>query len=132
VRAASLLAQGRAADGVSEIEKEIARIGPATPQNAAPLGALLRTAARVYAAAGDVPRSKQAARDALALAERTARDPARSADVGEALLALAQAERRTGDVAQSRATAERAAVSLAGGLGDDHALTSEAHRLSKS
>jgi serine/threonine-protein kinase len=132
VRAASLLAQGRTAEGVREIEQEIARIGPSTPQNAAPLGALLRTAARVYAAAGDVPRSEQAARDAVALAERTARDPTRSADVGEALLALAQAERRAGDVAQSRATAERAVVSLAGGLGDDHALTSEARRLSKS
>jgi len=132
VRAASLLAQGRVAESEREIEKEMARLGPPTPQNAAPLGAMLRTAARVYAAADDVPRAMQAAGDAVALAERTARDPARSADVGEALLSLAQGQRRAGDETQSKVTAERAAASLAGGLGDDHPLTKEARRLSKS
>jgi hypothetical protein len=63
---------------------------------------------------------------ALELAEAVARDPAQSADVGEALLILGLAQRAAGEGAKSDALLARAAVPLAGGLGERHALTREA------
>jgi tetratricopeptide (TPR) repeat protein len=130
VRASALLAQGLAARAAQEIDYEIARIGPSTMKNAIALGAALRVAARVYYADGNPQRALQAATDAVAMAQRVARDPARSADFGEALLLLAQAQRSAGDAAHSASTAQRAAVSLAAGLGENHPLTREARSMS--
>ena len=130
VRASALLAQGLAAQSAQEIDAELARLGPATMKNAVARGAALRVAARVYGAAGNPQRALQAAADAVAMAQRVARDPARSADVGEALLLLAQAQRNTGDATRSTTTAQRAAASLAVGLGENHALTRAARSMS--
>jgi serine/threonine-protein kinase len=130
VRTSLLLAQGLATQAAQEIENELARIGAPTAQNSVALGAARRVAARAYAAAGDLPRSLQAAGDAVAVAEHVARDPARSADFGEALLLLAQAQRRAGDVVRSAATAQRAVACLASGLGENHRLTREARSMS--
>ena len=54
------------------------------------------------------------ANDAVAAAERVARDPARSADVGEALLLLAQVQGMAGNADAASADAQRAARALAG------------------
>ena len=62
------------------------------------------------------------ASDAVAAAERVARDPARSADVGEALLLLAQAQGLAGNPEAASAGAQRAASALANGLGAEHSL----------
>jgi serine/threonine-protein kinase len=130
VRASALLAQGLTARAAQEIDGEVVRIGPATMKNAVALGAALRVAAHVYGAAGNPQRALHAADEAVAMAERVARDPARSADVGEALLLLARAQRDVGDAIHSETTAQRAATSLASGLGENHALTRAARSMS--
>ena len=61
--------------------------------------------------------------------ERTTVDPAQSADVGEALLALAQSEAAMGSSAAALAVYERANTSLRNGLGADHPRTLLAERL---
>jgi len=61
-----------------------------------------------------------------------ARNAAKSADAGEALLLLAQAQRLNGEFATSIATAKRAAQTLAGGLGEDHSMTRTARALAGS
>jgi len=89
----------------------------------------LRVAAKVHLAAGDAQRARAFATDALASAERTARDPALSAHVGEALLLLAQAQRALGKPAEASLTAKRATVSLLNALGEEHELTRTARSL---
>jgi hypothetical protein len=54
---------------------------------------------------------------------RRARNPAASADVGEASLLLAQAKAAIGDQAGAHDFARRAVPSLTAGLGADNALT---------
>jgi eukaryotic-like serine/threonine-protein kinase len=66
------------------------------------------------------------ARDALALAESTARGSDTSADVGEALLRLAQARALAGAHAGTRPLLERAVRCLTNGLRADHPLVLEA------
>jgi hypothetical protein len=90
------------------------------------LATALRVAARVQLASGNAARAQQWAANAVAVSERLARDPSKSADVGEGLLLLAQAQRLLGQNAESAATARRAAQSLSGGLGEGHQLTQEA------
>jgi len=129
LRAQLLLARGAHADAARTIDAELTRIGqPGKDSNA--LAATLMLGARVHAATGDeLPQATRLAQAAVGVAERIARVPQHSADVGEALLVLAQAQRRSGDVASSAATAQRAALSLANGLGPQHALTLEAQAL---
>jgi hypothetical protein len=64
------------------------------------------------------------------MAERVARAPTRSADVGEALLLQAKAQRAAGS--DGRDSAARAAPILALSLGADHALAREAQALSST
>src|SRR5206468_10231802 len=80
---------------------------------------LARTAATVALARGDAAAADGLAAEALKIAEEVARDPSASADVGEALLLRAQAKIAEGDRAAAKLLLERAAVSLAGGLGAD-------------
>jgi tetratricopeptide (TPR) repeat protein len=88
-----------------------------------------RTAAMVALARGDAAGADALAGEALRIAEDVARDPASSADVGEALLLRAQARIAQGDTLAARALLERSAPSLAGGLGSEHALTQRARYL---
>jgi eukaryotic-like serine/threonine-protein kinase len=88
-----------------------------------------RTAARIALARGDAAGADAVAAEALRIAEDVARDPAFSADVGEALLLRAQARIAQGDTSAARPLLERAATSLAGGLGSEHALTQQASYL---
>jgi serine/threonine-protein kinase len=122
------LARGAPRDAQQAIESGLAQLGHPTAAPSLALAAALQVVARVQAAAGDAPRALSAAHEAVTVAERVARDPARSADVGEALLLLALAQRaaNSGDAA---ATAQRAARALAAGLGDAHRLTREAAAL---
>ena len=116
------LARGSLPEALQAIDRELARLGhpPAAPSLAQ--AAALRVAARVHAAAGDTARALSVASDAVAAAERVARDPARSADVGEALLLLAQAQGMAGNAEAASASAQRAASALANGLGAEHSL----------
>jgi hypothetical protein len=70
------------------------------------------------------------ARDSLAIVEPIARGPDTSADVGEALLRLAQARMLSGaPSAETKAMLERAARCLTNALAPDHPLTLEARSL---
>ncbi|MFN0186970.1 MAG: protein kinase domain-containing protein [Aquabacterium sp.] len=80
---------------------------------------------------GDAAAAQAEARIALAEYERIARDPARSADVGESLLLLARAQAAAGDAAAARASAARAAAALAAGYGERHGLTEQARQLAR-
>jgi hypothetical protein len=132
VRAELLLSQRALAEATQVIDAELTAIGFPTARDSAPLAKALRVAARVQLASGNAGSAQQRAAEALAVSERVARDPAKSADVGEALLLLAQAQRLNGQAVASAATARRAAQSLAGGLGDAHSLTREARALAGS
>ncbi|MFT3953246.1 MAG: protein kinase [Piscinibacter sp.] len=84
LRAAIALGHGREAEARATITAELKRLGH--PQ-AAPSPALLQAlqvAVRAERAGGDTARAGMLAQQALEMAQRLARDPARSADVAEA------------------------------------------------
>lgn len=60
------------------------------------------------------------------MAESVARGADTSADVGEALLLIAEAEIGQGRATEAQPLLERAALCLTNGLGADHSLTHEA------
>ena len=128
-RAALLQAQGATAQAARLLDEELVRLDPAMPQHAVARAETLRTAARIALAAGDAVRAEAHAQAAVAAAQRVARDPGKSADVGEALLLLARAQQALGRPADAAATAARAVPSLAQGLSEDHPLTREARAL---
>lgn len=126
LRARIRLGQDRLGDAAALVEAELQRVAGAPPTPAT--AAALRVAAQVRLAAGDAAGARAAAMEAVATAERIARRADRSADVGEALLRLAQAERAAGEP-RWRTTAQRAAAVLAASLGEAHALVGEAQAL---
>ena len=94
-----------------------------------PLTAALALAAEIALAANDTAAASQLATRAVARAEKEARDPARSAEVGRLRLILGKVRLAQGDRDGARATIDTAVPALAGGLGPDHALTREARQL---
>jgi tetratricopeptide (TPR) repeat protein len=106
---------------------ELAGYHTAKPERS--LAEVLRRAAQIAVAQGASERAEQFARDALAISEPIARGPDTSADVGEALLLLAQAQMLAGAHSDTRAILERAVRCLSNGLTPDHPLTAEARAL---
>jgi ATP/maltotriose-dependent transcriptional regulator MalT len=135
LRAELLLARGETLRAGPVVEAELARLGyagaqPSLPSPAAPsLATALCVAAQVSLALADARRAEAFASAAVAVSVGVARAPEASADVGEALLRLAQAQGLAGSATQSRASAQRAAGALAAGLGDEHRLTLQARGL---
>jgi eukaryotic-like serine/threonine-protein kinase len=129
VRARLLLLRGAAADAARAVEEELARIGPPSGRSSHAALATMLLGARAQATAGDASRALQLAHGAVKLAQDIARQPSRSADAGEALLVLAQVQQQVGNTSGSAATARQALLSLANGLGAQHALTVQAGSL---
>jgi eukaryotic-like serine/threonine-protein kinase len=123
-RAELALAMALPAEALARINRVLADIE--TRPEAPVRPAALRTAARIEMLAGSPERAEQLAGTALELATAIARDPAQSADVGEALLLLGQARRAGAASSAARDTLERALASLNNGLGPEHRLTREA------
>jgi hypothetical protein len=123
LRASLALARGEAEAAQRTLEAALA--SPGTPSAARAV--LLRIAAQAALAGGDAARAQQHAGDAVAVAQAVAREPARSAEVGEGLLWLARAQRAAG--ADARPSARRAAEALTEGLGGSHTLTRAALEL---
>jgi hypothetical protein len=73
--------------------------------------------------------AEQFSREALAISEAVARGSDTSADVGEALLRMAQAQMAINKSAQTRSLLERAVRCLTNGLDPNHPLTIEALNL---
>ena len=90
------------------------------------LASALLDAAKVALAQGQFEQASRLAQEALTEDLRKARNPAASADVGEAALVLARARKALDDAPAARAAAHQAAVSLSASLGPDHALTRDA------
>jgi tetratricopeptide (TPR) repeat protein len=91
-------------------------------------GALM-TAARIALAQQRGDDALVFANEAVAEATRRARDPAKSVDVGESTLLVAQAMTQLGNVADARAAAARAEHALAASLGEQNSLTLAARGL---
>jgi tetratricopeptide (TPR) repeat protein len=90
---------------------------------------VLQMASVAALAEHDIANAQQFAKDALVLFEGLARGPDTSADVGEALLHLAQARMNEASKVEIRALLTRAVQCLSNGLAPDHPLTLEARAL---
>ena len=90
---------------------------------------VLQMAAASSLAEHDTAHAEQFAKEALALFEGLARGPDTSADVGEALLHLAQSRMNRASKAEIRILLARAARCLSNGLSPDHPLALEARAL---
>jgi tetratricopeptide (TPR) repeat protein/RIO-like serine/threonine protein kinase len=125
-RAELELARQHVNEAAGHIDHSLALLGYPSESNAFGLTAALTSAARIYLAKGERARAETFARDALRISEGLARDPAQSADVGEAALVLAALQRAKGDRAAARASVDRSVEALTNGLGSGHTLTREA------
>jgi non-specific serine/threonine protein kinase/serine/threonine-protein kinase len=123
------LALGRIEESRARIDRLLTQSGFPERRNAPVLPAALRTAARIELSAGSPAEAERHARAALELAEAVARDPAQSADVGEALLLLGLAQ-QAGASGAAAETFVLASESLTNGLGPLHPLTLEARAAS--
>jgi tetratricopeptide (TPR) repeat protein len=128
-RAEIALARQRIDEAASLIDASLMQFGYPSATNGLGLTAALTAASRIYLAKNQPARAESFARAALQISEGIARDPAQSADVGEAALVLATLQRAKGDRAGARTSAERAVQALTNGLGGDHAITKEATAL---
>jgi eukaryotic-like serine/threonine-protein kinase len=114
----------------ASIDKALATFGYPQADPAPFLSAALTTAAQIYAKSGDLDQAESYAAAALRLAESLARDPAQSADVGEALFVMAAVKRARGEKTSATDYAKRAVPALANSLGEQHRLTHDAAALS--
>jgi tetratricopeptide (TPR) repeat protein len=123
-------ARGRLVSARQHIERSLAIARYHTEKQTRGLQLTLSVASRVALLEGRRAEAEQYARDALSVAESIARGPETSADVGEALLRLAQARIASGVSATDvRSMLERAIRCLTNGLASDHPLTVEAREL---
>lgn len=90
------------------------------------LGSALLWSARIAASQGRYADAADLAGQALKEYERRARDPAMSADVGEAALLLARCRQALHDVQGAHSAAVQAVTALTRSLGAEHALTRQA------
>jgi eukaryotic-like serine/threonine-protein kinase len=90
---------------------------------------VLQMAAAAALAEHDTANAEQFAKEALVLFEGLARGPDTSADVGEALMHLAQARMDEASKVEIRSLLTRAVRCLSNGLAPDHPLTLEARAL---
>jgi serine/threonine-protein kinase len=120
------MARGNLASARRRCDKSLELAGYRTQKPQRSLAKLLRVASQVALAAGAAADAEQFARDALAISEAVARGPDTSADVGEALLRLAQAKSAIGMSQGTRTMLEHALRCLTNGLGPEHPTTREA------
>jgi hypothetical protein len=123
VRAQLLAARGDLHGARARVESVLVQTGDQGAGAALLAMEALLTASRIAAAEGRLGEAESYARDALRRSELRARDPAQSADVGEAALVLAQIGLRLDKHSEAQALASRAAISLRNSLGANHSLT---------
>jgi len=122
LRAEILLGHGRLDEAESELDRALRRhaSGGRGEARQAPI---LLAQSRVRLAQEKPDEAAASARAAVRLFEQNTLDAGQSADVGEALLMLAQAELALNDSSAAGRNLERASLSLRHGLGADHRLT---------
>jgi serine/threonine-protein kinase len=124
------LARGDAADAARLLEQTLRELGYPATRKARGLVPALLGASSAALALGDPQAAAARANEALSAARPIALDPARSAAVGDAWLALARAQRAEHADASARESAARAVRALRAGRGSEHAHTREAIALS--
>jgi serine/threonine-protein kinase len=123
------LAQGRLDAAESGARRGLQSVGYPETQQAMALPQTLLTLARVQRAKQQSAQALESAQTAIGFFERNALDPKQSADVGEALLELAQIQKEAHDAGAAERTLARAIASLRSGLGAEHELVRQAERL---
>jgi eukaryotic-like serine/threonine-protein kinase len=131
-RAELEFARGRTDDAMTHVDKSLALFGYPAESKTPDLPAALTLASRIYLQLGKPDQAQAFAAAALRISESVARDSRHSADVGEALLAMAAALNARGERADARSSVQRAIETLAYSLGDDHRLQQEAIALRDS
>ncbi len=123
------LTRGKLKEAKQLIDASLEQFGYPEAKPALNLTAALTTAARIYSELKQQQEAEAFAQSALKISEGIAREPNQSADVGEALLALASVHRAKGDASAAKDAAKRAVEALSNGLGQAHPLTQQAVRL---
>jgi serine/threonine-protein kinase len=126
IRARLLLAKNDAAGSLVESDLMLAALDYPRRRDSDRLAATLITRAQALAASARPAEAFADAKDALAVAESQARQPDRSANIGMALMVMANLQRAQGDEAGARASATRAAHALELSLGPNHSETRQA------
>jgi tetratricopeptide (TPR) repeat protein len=125
-------ARGRTAAAAAHIARSLALFRYPVDSTTPEFPAALTLASRIHLKLDDPERAYTFAAAALRISESVARDPDRSADVGEALLALAAAQVARGDRSGARASMRRSVEALSSSLGEQHRLSREAADLRRS
>ncbi len=120
------LARGRLNEAREQIDSSLQQFGYPAAKPPLNLTAALATAARIYSGLGQHAEAENFANAALRISEGLARAPSQSADVGDALLALATVHRAQAKANEARAEVTRALEALTNGVGRDHPATREA------
>jgi tetratricopeptide (TPR) repeat protein len=128
-RAELELARGNLRSAHQHNERALEIAGYHTDKTERALARILLVASQTALAERAPADAERYAREALALAEGMTRGSETSADVGEALLRLAQARALAGERAGTRPLLARAVRCLSNGLRSDHPLTLEARRV---
>jgi hypothetical protein len=131
LRAETSLAVGQPDEAQRHVDDALHRLGYPEKTRGPGLPRVLLTLSRVQLAAGQAAPALATAQTCEQLFEKDTLEPSRSADVGEAWLAVSRAQAALHDVGSAKRSAERAATSLRNGLGPDHELVREAQRLSE-
>ena len=126
IEARLLLARGDSAGARQAAAIILAELGYPTEKNAPGLSAALWTAAQIALATDDSEAALEYSSDQLDLALAIARDPAMSADVGQAYHQRGLARLALGDEAGAMDDLQRAALALSNGFGEDHPEAVEA------
>ena len=123
------IADGRLAEAAQRIAALLAHRSMKNADHVRPRRLTLMLAARIGLARRDFAAAAGHAREALELAEASARGADTSADVGEALLLQSGIQAAEGQIIAARSGFERAERCLRNGYGLQHPLTLEAARL---
>ncbi len=117
-------------DGARElIDAELERLDYPNTLGSPGTASVLRLAAEIALASGEGEEAERYANDSYELAVNAARDPAQSANVGQALLLRAKARRMQNKLESARADLTRAQDALTNGLGEDSPLAIDAAAL---
>jgi tetratricopeptide (TPR) repeat protein len=129
VRAQLLLAQGRPEDAQRTLDPMLPELREPNGRQRTLLPGALTGLVKIAMAQKRYPEAIDLANELVKEQVRRARNPAMSADVGEASLLLALAKQAIGDQNGMREAARQAVISLTAGLGADNARTRDAINL---
>jgi serine/threonine-protein kinase len=123
------LARGQPDAALEGLNQVLVRLGYPQRRDGAGLGSAQHMGARVHLARGDGAAAERAAAESETIAKRVARDPRKSADVGQAQYLRARALALKGESDAARKELPSAITALEYGFGAEHPETREARAL---